>query len=108
MLNAHRHPSRARDFPRRWRKRIGIAEDTHRFWDLVIKVLGIAALIGSGWWALYKYREDRHAEVNSVIFQKQAEIYFETATVAGTIAYAKDDQELKAAKENSTSCSSTV
>jgi hypothetical protein len=85
-------------------------------WDLVVKIVGLIALIASGIWTLYKFREDRQVdlrnrtdqvnrdqaarskELNSFVFQKQTELYFEATKVAATIAISQDPKILADAK----------
>ena len=61
-------------------------------WDLVVKIVGLGALIASGIWTLYKFRQDRQVdlrnraeevrrdeaarskELNSFVFQRQTEL----------------------------------
>jgi hypothetical protein len=85
-------------------------------WDLVVKIVGLGALIASGIWTLYKFREDRQVdlrnraeevrrdeaarskELNSFVFQRQTELYFEAAKIAATIATSKDPKSVSEAK----------
>jgi hypothetical protein len=70
-------------------------EGTHRLWDIIIKVVGLIALMSSGAWTYYTYRPDRRSdlehqrqqfnrdeetrkrELNSFIFQRQSQLYFD-------------------------------
>jgi hypothetical protein len=99
-------------------KRIEIEpRDMDKVWDLRLKVIGLVALIASGSWTLYKFREDRRIDLlheqqaisreefsknmerNSFIFQRQTMLYFDAARSAATIATSKDQQDVKKAKE---------
>jgi hypothetical protein len=86
-------------------------------WDLAVKVLGLVALVASGLWTLYTYQVNRNIdltrdneaierdtkskqyELNSLIFQKQAELYLEGAKAAATIASSGDKTAIANATE---------
>jgi hypothetical protein len=83
-------------------------EATHRKWNIIFKWFSLFAVLASGWWTVYKYREDRFIESaqrqeqrkrddearakdqNSYVFQHQATLYFDTARAAATLATALD------------------
>jgi hypothetical protein len=84
-------------------------------WDLIVKIVGLIALLASGFWTLYKFRADRRVdldrqlqaqqteaklkadELNRFIFERQAGLYFEAAQAASTIATSDNKTEKKAA-----------
>ncbi len=72
--------------------------------EMRIKVLGLMALLASGAWTLYKWRDDRKVDVehrvqelNRVVFEKQTTLYFEASSAASTIATSDDEATKKAA-----------
>jgi hypothetical protein len=85
-------------------------------WDLIVKIVGLVALIASGMWTLYKFRQDheedinhsreseyrdtvaRKQELNRFVFEKQASLYFDAADAAATIASTDDKASIKAAR----------
>jgi hypothetical protein len=89
-----------------------MTEDTHRTWDIIFKWLGLVAVLASAWWTVHSYRQARASELqqqiytqqkdeeartkdqNSLIFQHQATLYFDTARSAATIATATDPNAL--------------
>ncbi len=92
-------------------------ETTDTRWDLLLKVVGLIALIVSGTWTLYKFRQDRNVdlthqreaekmdesaklqELNRFIFERQASLYFDAARSAGTIATSHNKATREAAIE---------
>lgn len=84
-------------------------------WDLIVKIVGLIALLASGLWTLYKFRADRRVdldrqfqaqqteaklradELNRFIFERQAGLYLEAAQAASTIATSNNKAEKKAA-----------
>ena len=84
-------------------------------WDLIVKVVGLIALIASGMWTLYKFRDDRRVdlehrkeadkkdddaraqEFNKYVFERQTDLYFEAARTAATISTSNDKQAVKKA-----------
>ena len=83
-------------------------EATHRKWDIIFKWFGLVGVLAGGWWTVYTYRHSRDSELeqqkytqkkdeeartkeqNSFIFQHQANLYFEAARTAATLATALD------------------
>ena len=94
-----------------------MTEETHRTWDIIFKWFGLAAVLASALWTVYKYRQDREVdldhqkqgaealestrknELNSYIFQDQAKLYFDAARTAATLAMSKDPKRLRDAGE---------
>lgn len=86
-------------------------------WDLIVKIVGLIALVASGLWTLYKFRADRRVdldhqlqaqqteaklkadELNRYIFERQAGLYFEAAQAASKIATSHNNAEKKAASD---------
>lgn len=86
-------------------------------WDLIVKIVGLIALVASGLWTLYKFRDDRRVdldnqaaaqrteaklridELNRFVFERQAGLYFEAAQAASTIATSDNKAEKKAASD---------
>jgi hypothetical protein len=84
-------------------------------WDLIVKIVGLVALVASGLWTLYKFRADRRVdlehqaeaqkteaklradELNRFVFERQAGLYFEAAQAASTIATSNNKAEKKTA-----------
>jgi hypothetical protein len=94
-----------------------VNESRHRTWDIRIKVVGLVALLASGWWTIYKFRDDRRidlqhqedarkhdelarrSELNSYIFQRQANVYLDAVKAAATIATSSDHKAQQEARE---------
>lgn len=94
-----------------------MADQSKIDWDLIIKVVGLVALIASGFWTLVTFRENRRVdqdhlrdadrkdsqarlqELNKYVFEKQASLYFEATEAAATIAMTHDKSSKKAATE---------
>ncbi len=85
-------------------------ENTHRKWDVIFKWFGLLVVLGSAWWTVHKYREDRSNEAmqleaartkeqNAFVFQHQATLYFDASRAAATLATSNDGKALKDAGE---------
>lgn len=91
--------------------------DKRETWDLIFKWISLCALMISAIWTYYKYRDDRRIdlthrqqevakdvadkqkELNSFIFQRQANLYFDAARTAATLAKSADPKRLSEARE---------
>ena len=78
-------------------------DNQYRNWKVKFKSFSLIALLLGGLGTAYKYLEDRKIEAeqleegrkkdqNSLVFQHQATLYFETARAAATIAAALDSK----------------
>jgi hypothetical protein len=67
-----------------------INEDTHRFWDLVIKALASVAFIGPLVFGYFQSLRTADLEARKPYLQKQLDLCVEAANAAGTIATAPD------------------
>lgn len=86
-------------------------------WDLIVKVVGLIALMASGFWTLYKFRDDRRVdlehrhdadvkddkareqEFNKYVFERQTDLYFEAARTAASIASSENRESVKKATD---------
>jgi hypothetical protein len=91
-----------------------MAETKGTNWDLIVKIVGLVALISSGWWTLYKFRDDRRVDLehqrqadlvaervrlqdlNSYVFHRQADLYFDVAKTATILATSPNPKETQA------------
>ncbi len=62
--------------------------DTHNFWDIIAKMLTLAALLGGGWWTLYSYFDAEKQKVNSTFWNTRMTLYVRTSEAAAAIAAA--------------------
>jgi hypothetical protein len=70
-------------------------EAQHRFWDIALKAVTAAALVGGGIWALYEHFDTEKQKVNATFWNKRMELYLQTSEVAAYIASANSPEQAK-------------
>jgi hypothetical protein len=90
---------------------------SHNKWDITFKWFGLIAVISGAFWTYFTFQANRFtdrqhqlesenrdlntrmAELNSFIFQRQTDLYFDAARSAAAIATSRNNNEVAAAKE---------
>ncbi len=75
-----------------------IHEDTHRFWDLVIKATASVAFIGPLIFGYFQSLRTATLEARRPYLEKQLDLCVEAANAAGTIATSPDPAAVAGAK----------
>ena len=91
-----------------------MTEQTQRKWDIIFKWFGLLSVLASAYWTVHSYRQSRASELeqqkytqlkdaeartkdqNSLVFQHQATLYFDTVKATAAIATAMNPKALDA------------
>jgi hypothetical protein len=61
--------------------------DSVEYW---VRLVGVAAIVASGCWAVYSYRENTEKEARRPVWERQLTLYFQITEAAGKIVALKD------------------
>ena len=72
-------------------------DSRQKLWDTRLKLLGVLAVLGSAWWAVFVYDRNAERELRKPLWDRQLALYFEASEVTSKIATLSDNDEKRKA-----------